>query len=68
MKQSLQEYLKQVGAKYPESDPRFDPLKAERKLTQVRERQLPRLEKSHAEVLQPNWSPDPTWWGSSLSE
>ena len=68
MKQSLQTYLQQVGAKYPEPDPRYDPQQAERKLTQVRERQMPRLEKTHAEVLLPDWSPDPTWWGSLPSD
>lgn len=68
MKQSLQNYLAHVGATYPQPDPRFDKLQAERKLQQVQERQLPRLEKLHADVLQPNWSPDPTWWGSLLND
>ncbi len=68
MRQALQDYLKQVGARYPEADPRFDPMKAKRKFTQIRERQLPQLEQSHAEVLRPDWSPNPTWWGSLQSE
>ena len=27
-----------------------------------------RLEAQHAEYLDPDWSPNPTWWDSSLGD
>jgi arylsulfatase A-like enzyme len=64
----LKTWLDSVGARYPEPDPRYDPSKAAAKWEQVRTKQKASIERFHAEILQPNWQPDPTWWGSLVTE
>jgi arylsulfatase A-like enzyme len=64
MRLQLKEFLHQVGAKFPESDPRFDEEKAKEKQRQIREELLPDLERRHADFLKPDFRPHPRWWGS----
>jgi arylsulfatase A-like enzyme len=59
----LQAWLKETGAKIPKPNPDYQPAWA----TQQQQAMLKlkeRLEKQHAEFLNPNWQPDPTWWKS----
>lgn len=66
MREQLMAYLKSVDAKFPEPDPRFDPEKAKLRWAKIQGPQKERLEKREAAMLQPNWQPNPTWWGSTV--
>ena len=64
----LSAHLKEVGAKIPKKDPRFDPVKKAEQLEFFRTRKKAALEKQHAAFLKPNYRPNPTWWGSLQSK
>lgn len=64
----LESWLKSVGAKFPEPDPRYDPAKTEAKFRRIQTDLKARLERTHAAMLEPDWSPNPTWWGSLVTE
>jgi arylsulfatase A-like enzyme len=60
----LSHYLEQTNASLPEKDPLFDEEKYNKRLADMRERVLPNLEKQRLDFLDPNWQPNPDWWGS----
>lgn len=63
----LEAYLEKTGAKFPEPWPGYKVEMEEAK----RERAIKakqRLEKQHAEFLNPDWQPNETWWDSSLGD
>ena len=63
----LESHLKSVGAKLPEAWPgyRNEMLEAKRKRAiQLKQR----LEKNHADYLDPAWRPNETWWDSTLGK
>jgi len=64
---SLDEWLQQVDAAIPQADPRFDLAKHAATEKKIREQLKPRLERQHARMLQPDFVPNPTWWGSLLT-
>ncbi len=64
MWEQLHAWLKSVGAKFPQPDPRYDPKKTEAKFHRIQTELKARLEKQHAAMLDPNWSPNSDWWGS----
>lgn len=66
MSKQLEDWLKSVGAKFPEPDPRYDPARAEAKFQRIQTNLLDQLEKSHAAMLEPNWQPNANWWGSHV--
>lgn len=59
----LQAWLKETGARIPQSYPQYDPAwaKQHQKANQALKA---RLEQSHAAYLRADWQPDPTWWKS----
>lgn len=60
----LSAHLKEVGAKIPQPDPRFD---AEKKAASIKNMQTKRkaqLETQHANFLKPDYQPNKTWWNS----
>jgi arylsulfatase A-like enzyme len=59
----LQGWLKATGAKTPRPNPDYKPAWAEQQ-QKAAWNQKEQLEKQHAEFLDPNWQPDPTWWKS----
>lgn len=61
----LEGWLLSVGAKFPAPDPRYDPARTEAKFNRIQTDLLNQLEKRHAEMLDPNWQPNATWWGSA---
>ncbi len=67
MQKQLLDWLQGVNAKFPEPDPRYDPAKTEQKFMQIQTTGKQKLERSHAKMLEPDWSPNPTWWGSLIS-
>ncbi len=64
MWEQLHGWLKSVGAKFPQPDPRYDPVKTEAKFRRIQTELKDRLERQHAAMLDPNWAPNVTWWGS----
>jgi arylsulfatase A-like enzyme len=66
MRKTLLTYLNSVEAQFPTPDPRYDAEKA--KATQARVEGIGKenLERAHAQMLEPNYQPNPTWWGSSV--
>lgn len=68
LRQDLNAFLKESGALIPEKDPRYDAEKAVKQAEQMRTKTLQRLEKQHANFLNPNFNPNKNWWGSMISE
>ncbi len=68
MRTQLQSWLQSVGAKLPQPDPRYDPEKTEAKFRRIQTELKERLEQTHAAMLDPDWTPNPTWWGSLVTE
>jgi len=60
----LSKHLREVGAKIPTPDPRFDPEKKKAQLQKAAADSKIRLEKQHANFLKPDFKPNKTWWGS----
>lgn len=60
----LDQWLHDVGARFPEPDPEYDATKAAKRLQRIEREQMPRLEAQHARFLDPDWEPNPDWWGS----
>ena len=60
--QKLLAWTVEVDAKFPSENPNFSSqlFEAERRKTRLMDK--PALEKQHAEVLNPNWSPPGGWW------
>jgi arylsulfatase A-like enzyme len=64
LRDRLDAYLAEVGAKKPVPNPRYNAELAVKQADQMRTKRLPALEKQHARFLDPDFAPDPTWWGS----
>jgi len=67
MRAALDEWLADVGAKFPTPDDQYDPEKRRARLERLENEMMPRLEKQHAEYLNEGWEPDPEWWGSNVT-
>ncbi len=61
----LREYLKETGARFPMQDPLYDPGEEALFLEQIRLKLLPEKEAERLRLLEPDFTPDPTWWGSN---
>jgi hypothetical protein len=64
LRDRLDAYLAEVDAKKPIANPRYNAELAVKQADQMRSQRLPSLEKQHARFLDPDYVPDPTWWGS----
>lgn len=60
----LSAHLKEVGAKIPRQDSRFDAAKKKISIQKAHTAGKARLEKQHANFLKPDYRPNKTWWGS----
>ncbi|MDQ8198628.1 sulfatase [Pelagicoccus enzymogenes] len=60
----LDQWLADVDAEFPTINPDFDEVAFAREQVRKVEVMLPMREKQAAEILEPDWSPDATWWGS----
>ncbi|MCC5935908.1 MAG: sulfatase [Lunatimonas sp.] len=60
----LNHFLEQTYANLPQPDPMFDKEKYDARITDMRTRLLPNLEKQRMDFLDPTWQPNPDWWGS----
>lgn len=59
-------YLAEVNARIPARDPRYDADRAVQQAKDIREKRLPGLEKQHRNFLNPEFSPNETWWDSQV--
>ncbi|MFV2065845.1 MAG: sulfatase [Pirellulales bacterium] len=66
LRQKLDRWLEETGARLPSLNPHYDAQQAERQRSDVRSKLLPGLEKRHAAYLDPDWTPNKTWWDSTL--
>jgi arylsulfatase A-like enzyme len=64
---SLDTWLTEVDAKFPEPDPQYDPEKQKERLHHLEHELMPRLEEQHARYLNPDWEPNEDWWGSQIT-
>lgn len=68
LRSELDRWLADSGARIPKPDPRFDAEKKKQQQARIREQLKPRLERQHASYLEPDFQPNPTWWGSQPNE
>ncbi|QDT03235.1 Arylsulfatase [Rubripirellula lacrimiformis] len=68
MAAELDQWLRSVDAKFPEPDPRYDPVRGEAKFQRIHTKVKQRLEDEHAKMLQPDWQPNADWWGSRITK
>ncbi len=68
LRRELDAWLQETDAKIPQPDPRFDPVKKQQQLHSRRTALKERLEKQHARFLEPDFQPNPSWWGSLATE
>ncbi len=62
----LQAWLKSTGAKTPRPNPDYQPAWTEQQHKAALALKQ-KLEKQHAQFLDANWQPDPTWWKSQAT-
>ena len=60
LRQKLDAWLKETGARIPQSDSRFD-AKKQQQLRNAAGKQMQGLEKRHADYLKPDYKPNKTW-------
>jgi len=63
LRKKLDTWLLETGAKLPRPDPRWKPEFVQQKKEMSLKTQE-NLEKQHGQFLDPDWQPDPTWYGS----
>ena len=66
LRQRLDNWLNEVGAKLPVPDPQYDPDKEKSRLHKLEHEFMPKLEVQHAEYLDADWQPNEDWWGSQV--
>jgi arylsulfatase A-like enzyme len=64
LRTQLDQWLASVEARFPTPDSEFDPAKRDARWEQLRTEGKANLEAQHAHYLDPNFEPNPTWWGS----
>jgi arylsulfatase A-like enzyme len=62
LSEQLDRWLAEVEARKPVANPAFDPTKHAQEREQIRDRQLPNLEREHANFLNPDFQPRDGWW------
>ena len=67
LRQRLDNWLLDVGARFPDPDPEYDPEKEIARLRELEHELMPKLEAQHAEYLDPDWQPNEDWWGSQVT-
>lgn len=62
LREELDNWLRETEAQLPTVNPDFDPEEAEQHKIKVRQIELPKLERQHADFLLPDFEPDNGWW------
>ncbi|HSG70839.1 MAG TPA: sulfatase, partial [Planctomycetaceae bacterium] len=68
LRAKLDAWLAATDAIFPVKDPQFDSAKRDGRWEDLRTTGLERLEKQHANFLDPNFKPNKDWWGSAPSD
>ena len=68
MKKKLNDWLKKTGAEMPTNDPSFDSSKRDARWESIKTSGKEKLEKQHAQFLNPDYKPNKDWWGSSIRD
>jgi len=68
LRQKLDSWLAETGARIPKPDSRYNAEKKEQQLQQMRNKKMPALEKKAKVHLAPDWKPNTDWWGSTVNE
>ena len=63
----LERWLVELDAKFPVPDPQYDPDQERAYLHRLEYELMPKLEVQHAAYLDPEWEPNPDWWGSQVT-
>lgn len=61
-------YLKKVGAEFPVKDAQYNSQKEQNYLEEVKDKNLPKLEKSRMNYLSKEYDPGNNWWGSVVTK
>ncbi|MEM1136283.1 MAG: sulfatase [Bacteroidota bacterium] len=67
LREKLEKWLEEMKANYPSPDPEYQVGKDKERDLKIKTELLPKLEKERLEILQPDWQPNETWWGSKLT-
>ena len=66
LSKKLTTWLKEINAKIPIPDKRFDPQKKKKQITHAKTTELQSKETYYRQVQQPNWKPKNNWWSSKI--
>ncbi|MFR9620209.1 MAG: sulfatase [Rikenellaceae bacterium] len=67
LKGKLHAWLKESNAKMPEGDPKYSPQKEQEVKQKWATATLTQFDQLRLKMLSPDWSPNDTWWDSSLA-
>ena len=67
LRECLDAWLSETGAKLPVPDPKHDATKENERLHDLEHSFMQDLEIQHADYLDPNWKPNDDWWGSQVT-
>ena len=67
LRQRMDVWLVEVGAKFPVPDSQYDARKERDRLHSLEHEFMRSLELTHAKYLTPNWQPNADWWGSQVT-
>ncbi|MBN2449891.1 MAG: sulfatase [Lentisphaeria bacterium] len=67
MRQRLDAWLAETGARIPIPDPEHDAARERQRLRDLETQLMARLETQHAQYLDPAWQPNADWWGSQIT-
>lgn len=65
MRTTLDKWLKETNARFPQPDPQFDATKRAARWENLKTAGKQRLEKQHANFLKNEFKPNADWWGSA---
>ena len=66
LRQRLDSWLTDTGARFPVPDTEHKPALEAARLHKLEHELMPELEAQHAAYLDPDWQPDESWWGSQV--
>ena len=66
LREDMDRWLAEVGARLPEPDPEYDAEAARARLADLETRAMAELEALHRAYLDPSWEPNEDWWGSQV--
>ncbi|QDT68544.1 Arylsulfatase precursor [Planctomycetes bacterium MalM25] len=66
--EELDAWLAETGATQPPMNGAFDAMAFSRELRKLRTKRMDQEERGAKRVLEADWEPDPTWWGSKPAE